>query len=185
MKKNKSFTLIELLISISIFAIIMTAIYASFNTGVLGIRQIEENSRVLRTAYLVLSRINKDLRNSFAYCDDQVKFAGSKGALSFLSLTPDFSFISYSLDGNKLLRLIRVNKDAFKDDSETKSRVLAKNVKQIEFTYLALNPNTKNIQETDSWSDSAALPLAVRVSLTLEKREASPFVRTIYLTQEK
>jgi len=181
MKEEKAFTLVELLISISIFAIIMLSLYTAFNTGVLGLRQVEENAIASETGYLVLSRIDRDLRNSFAYCDVDVKFAGKKEALSFLSLTPDFSFISYSLSGNKLLRLLRTNKDALKADSKTNPRVLAKNVKQIEFTYLALDPNTKKLKETDSWTDNTALPVAVRVTLTLEKKEAFPFIQTIYL----
>ncbi len=181
MKEEKAFTLVELLISISILAIIMLSLYSAFNTGVLGLRQVEEGALVSESGYLILSRIDRDLRNSFAYYNDDVKFVGKKDALSFLSLTPDFSFISYSLNGNKLLRLIRTNKEAIKADSKTNPRVLAKNVKQIEFTYLAFDPNTKKLKETDSWTDNTALPVAVRITLTLEKKEASPFVRTIYL----
>ncbi len=181
MKYKKAFTLIELLISISIFAVIMVSLYSAFGTGVLGLGKIEESATAYQTGYMILSRIEKDLRNSFAYSADEVKFTGKKDALTFLTLTPEFSLISYSLSGDKLLRLVRINKDALKTDSETKPKALAQNIKQIEFTYFYPDPDTKELKENDNWTDNTAFPTAVRVRLILEKKADAPFVRTIYL----
>ncbi|MDO8662639.1 MAG: prepilin-type N-terminal cleavage/methylation domain-containing protein [Candidatus Omnitrophota bacterium] len=184
MKNEKAFTLIELLISIAIFAVIMVSLYSAFSTGVLGLGKIEESATASQTGYTILSRIGKDLRNSFAYSADEVKFTGKNDALTFLSLTPEFSWVSYSLSGDKLLRLVRINKDALKTDSETKPKVIAQNIKQIEFTYLYTDPDTKELKENDNWTDNTTLPTAVRVRLILEKKADVPFIRTIYLISE-
>ena len=46
MKIKSAFTLIELLISVSIFAVIMVSLYSAFSTGVLGLGKIEESAAV-------------------------------------------------------------------------------------------------------------------------------------------
>ncbi len=181
MKNAKSFTLIELLISISIFAVIMVTLFSAFRTGIFGLSRIEESALVSETGYIALSRIDKDLRNSFAYSPDDSKFTGKKDSLSFLTLNPNFAYVNYYFSGNKLLRLVRINKDALKTDSETKPKVLAKDVKQIEFVYLYIDPATNKFKETDTWNGASALPSAVRVKLVSEKKEEALFVRTIYL----
>ncbi len=184
MKNKKAFTLIELLISIAIFAVIMVSLYSAFNTGVLGLGRIEASATASQTGYMILNQIDKDIKNSFVYSPDAVKFIGKKNALAFLALTPEFSYVSYSLSGNKLFRLVRINKEALKNDSEIKPKVLAQNIKQIEFTYIYPDPDTKELKETDNWTDNTAFPTAVRVSLILEKKAETPFIRTIYFISE-
>lgn len=181
MKNRRSFTLLELLISISIFAVVMLSLYAAFSSGIFGLRRVEEEAVASETGYLALSRIGRDLRNAFAYSADDVKFTGQKNTLSFLTLGPEFTAVSYTLSGNNLLRSAGINKDALNTDSGIKPRVVAKNVKQIEFTYISCDPDTKELTEAGDWNDAAALPVAVRVILTLEKRENAPLSRTIYL----
>ncbi len=185
MRNKKAFTLVELLISISIFAVIMISLYSAFSTGVLSLGRIEESATASQTGYMILSRIERDVRNSFAYSPDEAKFIGNKNSLSFLTLSPEFSYVSYSLNGNKLLRLIRKNKAALENNSEIKPRILAQNVKQLEFTYLSSDPDTKELKESDAWSDNTALPAAIKVNLILENKPGNPYTRTIYLISGK
>lgn len=185
MKKNEAFTLVELLISLSIFAVIMIALYSAFSTGIGGLRKIESSALACESGYFALERINKDLRNSFAYLPDNVKFSGNGAGLSFLTRLPDFSFVKYSLGDKTLFRLVRTNQDALKDSSETKPRILAKNVATASFTYIYPDPASGELKETDIWNDPSALPAAVRVEITLEGKKESPFIRTIYLPGAK
>ncbi|MFH0856107.1 MAG: type II secretion system protein GspJ [Candidatus Omnitrophota bacterium] len=185
MRHSKAFTLIELLISLCVFAIIMVTLYSAFNTGVTGLGRIEANATALESGYFTLERIGKDLRNSFAYSSDDSRFSGDNAGLSFLTLGPQFSFIKYSLSGKVLLRLARVNQDALQNASGTKPKILARNVKQIKFTYIYLDPDSKELKETDAWNDTSALPVAVKVNLVLEGKRDAAFTRTIYLPLAK
>ena len=181
MKIKSAFTLIELLISVSIFAVIMVSLYSAFSTGVLGLGKIEESAAVSETGYMILGRIERDLRNSFAYSSDDVKFTGDKSGLTFFTLSPLFSCVTYSFSAGKLFRSVRINKDALKIDAQIRLRLLAQNIKQMWFTYLLFDPEAKILHESDTWNDPAVLPTAVRVSFILEKKDNFTFKRTIYL----
>ena len=104
MKNRRSFTLVELLIASSIFAVVMVALYAAFSSGVFGYRNIQERIDAYHQARLVLEHLDRDLRNSFAYSAADTKFSGQNDKVSFFSLVDDyrgneiisaFAFISY------------------------------------------------------------------------------------------
>ncbi len=166
--KNKSFTLIELLITSSIFMVVMLTVYISFNTGIFGYRNIEGTLSVSQTATKVLERINLDLRNSFAYSTDETKFSGSKNEISFLTLAQDYAFISYKLEENNFLRLCRRNQESLNDNSETEPKILASNLKEIVFSYGYVDPQSQILEWKDTWDDPILLPAAVKVNLSIK-----------------
>ena len=106
MKLVKALTLVELLIASSIFVVVMVTIYSAFHSGIFGYRNIEETLDVYQTARSILGRINLDLRNSFAYSEDETKFVGEKNKISFLTLVDtyrqdkivqDYAFVFYGI----------------------------------------------------------------------------------------
>lgn len=177
MKKNKSFTLIELLIASSILIVIMLTLYISFNTGIFGYRHIEGTLATAQTAIKVLERINLDLRNSFVYSSNETKFTGSKDEMGFLTLVDtfregkkaqDYAFISYKLEENNLLRLCRRNQESLNDNSETEPKILASNIKEIVFSYGYLDTKNQILEWKDTWDDPVLLPEAVKVNLSIK-----------------
>jgi len=181
MKNKKSFTMIELLISLSIFAVIMITLLTAFRTGIFGLNRMQESIEASEYGFIALSHINKDLRNSFVYSKEDSKFKGEKDSLSFMTLSPNYSFVNYYLSGNELLRLIRSGQEALKSGSGIKPRVVAKRIKRIEFTYFSSDPDTKQLKETNAWEEPSFMPAAVRIILIPEKTEEAGFTRTIYL----
>ena len=144
MKKLTGFTLVELLIAASIFVVVMVSIYSAFSAGMFGYKGIEENIKISQIARQILERINLDLRNSFAYSDSDAKFSGAKDSLSFLSLadnynnneiTPTYAFISYKLEGDRLMRLRRVNQEALKETSEIEAEEIGADIEELVFSY--------------------------------------------------
>lgn len=181
-KKETGFTLVEILIASLIFVVLMVSVYAAFRSGIFGYRSIDENIDTYQAARIILERLNRDLHNSFAYSNEDTKFIGSETEISFLTLTDsgaDFTFVSYKLDGDKLMRLFRKNQEALKEGSEIRPRVVASNL-SIKFAYGYPGERPGEIQFNDSTNET--LPLAVRVSLTINKETARSFERTIYLT---
>jgi len=190
MKKiNKAVTLIELLIASSIFAIVMVTIYSAFHTGLFGYRDIEENIDIYQTARIILERLNLDLRNSFAYSQDETKFSGNNHEISFLTLAENFSedklilnyaFVSYKLEGKDLLRLFRRNQEALNDSAEIEPQELSSNVEDLIFSYGFIESGSEGIKWKDSWEDKKAFPVAVKAKLIITGKKKEEFERTIY-----
>jgi prepilin-type N-terminal cleavage/methylation domain-containing protein len=63
-KHLRGFTLLEVLVSVAILAIIMAAIYSAYTTNVEAIQIARENGQVHQTARIVLDRITKDLQSA-------------------------------------------------------------------------------------------------------------------------
>ncbi len=61
----KGLTLLEVLVSISILAIIMAAIYGAYSTNVEAIQLARHNSEVYQMARIVFERMTKDLESTF------------------------------------------------------------------------------------------------------------------------
>ena len=188
MKKSRSFTLVELLIASSIFAVVMVALYAAFSSGVFGYRNIDERVSAYQQARLVLERINRDIRNSYAYSSGDTKFTGTTDKVSFMALVDDYSFlellrnvafVSYYLEGNTLMRLCRRGQGSLKDPSKGKADEMGSGIDKLSFTYIY--DDNGALKEADAWSLAKKMPVAVKIKLSLKKRFTYDFERTVYL----
>lgn len=193
MKKTKGLTLTELLIATAIFALVLLTVYASFHAGVLGFQNIEEAIGVSQSARQIFERINLDLRNYFVYKKaDDSKFTGNPNDISFLTLVDnyskdkirqEFAFVSYKLEGDKLMRLCRLNAEALKEESAVLPEELSSGIKEITFKY-GYEPTSGSesiVFDKDSWQNNPALPLAVKVILVFKNSAKDTFERTIFL----
>ncbi len=85
MKRGRSgFTLIEVLISLGIFAIISVAVYSAFAAGVGGWRRSQAYSATSQTARLVLEEMAGDLQRTVKLSG--AEFSGKAEEVSFFSL---------------------------------------------------------------------------------------------------
>ncbi|MCM8790028.1 MAG: prepilin-type N-terminal cleavage/methylation domain-containing protein [Candidatus Omnitrophica bacterium] len=176
--KQRALTLIELLIASSIFVLVMTTVYSAFHAGLFGFKDIDENLDIHQTARIVLERLNLEMRNMFVYSDDETRFKGDKTSISFLTLNPGYTFVSYSQKDDKIMRLAQSGKEALKEQTEIEPEELAASIKALSFTYGSIKEGTKELEWVDSWEDRKDLPAAVKVNITIASQE---FERTIYL----
>lgn len=192
MKKISAFTLVELLIAASIFVVVMLSIYSSFGAGVLGYKDINENIKIHQAARQILERINLDLRNSFGYSEVDSKFIGTKEELSFLALADAYSsdkiiqrysFVSYNLENNKLMRLLRPSQEALKSDSKIEPEEIGRDLEALNFSYAKITTPERTLEWKESWQgeDLKTLPAAVKVELTLKGKIPQKFERVIYI----
>jgi len=207
MRKSSGLTLIELLIASSIFAIIMASVYSAFYGGFLGYRKMDASFEVYQSARTIFSRIESDLRNSFAYTKDDSKFHGSDANMDFFSIkelfVKDNSFIDickikYEKADTKLKRTYYRSLEALKDDVVVEPQVLAPEIKEISFEYAYATGNAdKPYEWQTSWpkckEQTPTLPLAVKIKLSLvwpdkdKKADAKPieFSRVVSLPLSK
>jgi type II secretion system protein J len=188
MKLNRAFTLVELLIAASIFAVVMVSLYAAFATGVFGYRNIEERIGAYQEAINILTFIDKDIRNSLPFSSAEVKFSGSASSVSFFTLVDDYqgsemtrtlARVSYERNGPGLMRTCRRKQESLSLNPQTKPEEIASGVEDMVFTYLYNDGGA--LKEKDSWQDLKALPAAVKVKLKIKKKSVYDFERTIYL----
>ncbi|MGQ9695497.1 MAG: prepilin-type N-terminal cleavage/methylation domain-containing protein [Thermodesulfobacteriota bacterium] len=62
---KKGFTLLEVLITLSILGVVLSIIYMTFNQSMLVMAAIEERADTLAKGRLILERMSRELRNTF------------------------------------------------------------------------------------------------------------------------
>ena len=158
-KKINGFTLVELLVAISIFAVIAVVLYTCFRSGVVSYRRISDEVDSQQKLRYLLGKIEKDLKNAFFITN--VPFEGEDNRISFTSVITDAENaslntgrISYYLkqgdDGYILIRKTESLQEALtlpavEYDTETETppdlapgreEVIAGKISRIRFTYL-------------------------------------------------
>ncbi len=189
-KHPRGFTLVELLIASSIYVVIMMSVYLAFHSGVFGYRKIEETLKVYQEAAKILDQLNSDLRNSFAFSEDESKFSGSWQSAGFLTLVDTFdagmvrsvySFVSYQLSGNTLTRLCRKGKEALNENSLVGPEEMSGEVEELAFSYAIAPQEGAPLEWRDEWSDPKVLPQAVKIRLVIRNKTREEFERTVFL----
>ena len=61
----KGFTLLEILVAISIVGIIMAAVYGAYTSNMEGIQAARGNSQISQTARIIFDRMSKDLQSAY------------------------------------------------------------------------------------------------------------------------
>lgn len=86
MRRRNGFTLVELLVSLSIFSLLAVAVYSVFAGGVGTWRRAQVFSSTYQTARLVLDKIGRDLGRTVRISGSE--FSGGPARLSFLTVRP-------------------------------------------------------------------------------------------------
>ncbi len=176
-KNNKAFTLVELLIAVSIFSVVSIAIYSAFNSGVTVMRRIKNIDQKLQKILLKAERINRELREQPA-CRKQL-FLGTKSKISFAANIDYFpSRLTYYFDNptGSLMRvcdkLDEIITEEGKLDPELKSKpqVFLSGIKEVKFEYLYLDLKKNEYVWIDEWAQNY-LPVAVKFTIINENQE--------------
>ena len=177
MRKNKAFTLVEILLSITIFVVIAVSLYSVFNTGMFSYRRIKGGVSVYQTARGVFNRIGLDLRNSFAFSEEETKFEGNNKEITFFTLVSGpYSNVSYSLQEDRLMRLCKKGPESIKEDYLLEPSIIAKKIKDLQFSYAFLTGDENIYDWQNVWAEEETekdqMPLAVKIRLVLEEESS-------------
>lgn len=190
LKSSTAVTFVELIIAGAIFSVIVIIIYSSFYSGITGYRNISAGVDLHQSSGLLLSRINSELRNSFAYALDDSKFRGDKNQLSFFTLTNayaqgrvygEYARVSYLQEASNLKRSCYRGKDALLDNAGRESDEFFFDIELLSFSYGEYDINSDSLSWKDSWQDNTRLPDAVKVMLIIKDKTLYNFERTIFL----
>jgi prepilin-type N-terminal cleavage/methylation domain-containing protein len=170
------FTLVELLIALSIFSIVAVGISSVFRSGLRTWRagnQWSEENQGARNFFRIIS---KELQNSMNG-SPEISFEGSAHEVSFLTLVDAYDPVVGSIRSlarvvyrhdakKKTVKRIIAGLEAGFDIRKAKEVVVAENVSALDFTY-AFAPIYENesIRWKSAWKDSKEIPRGIRIRM--------------------
>lgn len=176
-KNSGAFTLVELLIAVTIFSVVSIAIYSVFSSGTAILRRVKNIDLTQQKILLKTESLARQLRQQPA-CRKQL-FLGAETKISFPANVDSFvSRITYYFDESSfcLMRVVdRLDKIITlegKLDPELKAKptVFLMKVKAVRFFYLYMDTKKNEYSWGDEWKENY-LPVAVRFIISVEGRE--------------
>jgi len=186
-RPDQGFTLLELLISISVFAILSAMAYSGLQ-AIIDAKQITEKQEdrlvELQTAFMLIGRdleqtVSRSVRDGFG--DEQPAMQGGEFGTVLLAFTKagytnflnkprsTLQRVAYRMEDNVLKRLSwpMLDQDF---DQEPVERVLVKNIEKVEFRYFDESDQAKEQWPASEFDEEAnvTLPRAVEVKFTIE-----------------
>jgi len=183
---HNAFTLLELLITSSIVAIIALAIFSTFSMGIRAYKRVHYFGLAQADVLLSFEKLEKDLHNTLNFSG--IDFIGENRKVSFAGLigpqaNSALGRLTYYLD-TKNLSLVKEER-AYSQDSPT-SKALA-SIKDVAFTYYYFDPQAREYVWQDSWQSVNGIPKAVRVKAVFksENDKDVEITRTILIPAER
>jgi prepilin-type N-terminal cleavage/methylation domain-containing protein len=207
MKRFKAFTLMELLVAVSIFSIIILCLYSTFSGGIGVWKRQEQAFQYAHSVRLALDTIAKELRHAinysqpetgvsgFAQAGQDLKFTGDEKTLTFITISgEEIARIDYLFEKDQdqkgvLKKGIVLQKEGFKNDNR-KEHILIENLDGLSFEYAYQGEKADSpVTWQKSWGKEAgetkaAIPIGVRIILEFQEpgqKEKEIFKKTVFI----
>ena len=184
LERGAGFTLIELMITAVMIAVISLAIYATLNNGIKVWQKInkplpEEDLNIF------LSKFAKDLRGTFKFSG--IQFLGKEDRLELAALINSQNLKSISI--GKIVYSYNYEQGTLKRETSDYSQIYSgeniisqeslKNIKSLSFKYYFYDIEKKEYVWYDEWKNQS-LPLAVRLECeSLGENEPFKIIKTV------
>ncbi|WP_018248976.1 prepilin-type N-terminal cleavage/methylation domain-containing protein [Orenia marismortui] len=182
--KEEGFTLIEILIAITITGIILGSVFTSLDLGFSTWERSDTNNKYEQEWRVAASFLRRDIHKLFiSSLYQKNKLQGSYQSISGILLEDgslkEFAYF-YDSNNNSLVRKLKnLETDEVIEEIEFFKTL---NLKRVEFNFY----DAKDQFWKDSWSyqEEERLPIAVKLEVELEKVNFAPLIVEIYLGQE-
>jgi len=200
-KDKTGFTLIELFIAISIFAVVAIALYSTFFAGISIWKRSAEGGDVYQNIRFILDDMTKDLKNSvYMYSNEEgsiYAFSGTDEEISFITLEDvtseeetsrrELVKAAYRFDKTEdsLIRA-KADKSMGFDIEKAEEEIVLKDIEDFKFEYCyETDSDIEPYEWKEEWEeDKKKIPRGVRVSFhSMAERERRPvkFTKTIFI----
>ncbi len=167
---KKGFTLLELLIGLSVFAIVAASVYTSLYMGVKVWKQEETLDRTLQEADLTLKVMERALRCAFLNPENKkIEFFGLGERVDFFSTSPQGDiekvvFYLRSHEGDKAFSLLcsRVKYMQLADEEASKEEIINTKILDLKIKYFSKDENLWY----ESWPEELILPNQVCIEVS-------------------
>jgi prepilin-type N-terminal cleavage/methylation domain-containing protein len=162
---NRGFTLIELIVALTVMMMVMTVAFAAFRTGLnaweRGTKAAERLERRSIVERLIRRQLPLAMRgNLFQGKTDRLEFVAD---YSLVDGAGDFRQIDYAIEQGRFLYSEKPLLEFVEDEEPVPSTVLAE-LKQISFEFLGAD-SQKMPAWVEEWDATNGVPPAVRVRL--------------------
>ena len=180
-KQIKGFTFVELIVAVTLFAIIAASVYAVFGTGLRVWRKMNpvvENNQSVRGFFFTIDR---DLKNMVAYQKDGANFKGDATRVSFMTLVEvsgtnaplhsELAQVVYFLDKDtRMIKRLVATREEGLDETKSKAEVMLKGVDEKDFRFeygsKATSTGPGSMYDwKDKWEEEAKIPRGVKIKL--------------------
>ncbi len=182
---KKSFTLIELLITVTIFSAVSIAIYATFNSGMRIWRRVEKFNLADIRNLIKIEKLNKELRQVFIFKEKDIAFSGKKDQIQFPAvIDSEINNVAYSFDagGKMVLRGAVKLSDILaakekKEELPPNTAPYLTKVDEFSISYFYYDIKKSAYSWKDEWKENS-LPAAVKFNIIFENE---PYSTTIFI----
>ena len=193
---QKGFTLLELILSISILSLVLVTIYGTLSMGSRTWEKGERDIEKIQRERVVMNLLAREIKSIFPYKvtpseldthKEFYAFEGKKDSISFVSAAPlkgekgGLSWLTFWVEDDE--GLVVVERDALRTDifkeresiDKDEMEVLDQQVTAIRFDYYKLKSGKTEGEGEGEWEEKwdaekeGTLPNAVRVELTFEE----------------
>lgn len=195
--RKEGFTLLELLLAVTIFAVVAIALYSSFYAGVRILRRTEEIMRYHQELRMAMDEISLDLHNALrteVEKESEITLEGSEEdeepIYYFLGDAKSFNFITlkdsyennrltrqicnvkYSFKGGKggkLLRSVKYQSTGFAKSKDEDEELLPGILEDIEVTYSYEGDDEESPPVwLNYWEQEERIPLGVKIKMRIK-----------------
>lgn len=193
MHNSRGFTLLEVLIALTIFGIVVVVIYGSLNLAIKAWERGETDAERNQETRIIADIIEQQVRSTYPYCfregnEETPAFRGERQSARFISTiglaTGDIVglvFVSYFIEPGKGLMLCEkrvFSKKMFEDESSLReeSILLSSSVSEISFEY-----ETEDGEWKEYWDikEMLVFPRSMRITLEFLKSESGEKQATV------
>lgn len=195
-KRDVAFTLLELLIALSLFAVVMIVVGSVFGTGLLVWKRGEGESGFYQELRVLFDRLAVELRNTLPY--EGTPFEGKKDRMSFVQVrssraspSPEWVQVTYEVKkGAEGILWVR-RMSPFSKKEEEEEQIVLSAVTDVQFSYPSFTEGEEGWTWAEEWrppDQNKGSPPFIRASLLLaggEKWEKLFMIPTGIGTEEE
>lgn len=191
-RRTRGFTLLELLIGMTLVGFILALLFAGLNLGTRSWEAGEQRMVSSSQQAVVVDFIRRMLEHTEPLHwrvdeEDRLAFAGDAESLRFVGTLPMHDgatgrqIIALDLAGGEVgrdlvmrWRLADIREPGFDALEHAEPKVLIKAVSEIAVSYFGAETDAEDPAWHDRWLDQKVLPQLIRLQLTMENGEAWP-----------
>lgn len=177
MRKIHGFTFVELLIAAVLSALVLSALYSGFKSGVFVWRHAQQNNIKQEEIILFTEKLSGELSNSFVFTG--IGFKGEAFEVSFPSLLISTTReeipvlirkpgrVVYNWDEeNKLVSRRQYDySQIYQDQEDVPARELVAGIIGVTFAYYKYDADAEDYIWSEEWLEGDQLPQAVKVEI--------------------
>lgn len=198
----KTLTLVEILVSVTIFSLLSLSLYLLLNTGILVKEKIEVKQNTFQNVYLGLEKIAQEIRNAVFFRKDDSGFKGDSESLEFYTLLfdwekeqPKILKVKYNVEDEYIpeeyvtkkviLKTVYEPFEEVKENQEKSSITVLGNANDIGFSYFYIEDAKvvekescnldKDEERESSEEEKKIFPQGVKIKLTYMENKESEF----------